>query len=1183
MWKLKTILLMGMCMIMINLVSADTGIQYMENESVYKIYNDVEEVYVDSTTGIQLTNHYLDYWTRNLLCVDYQTNKWNSYCTDGFPWNWETNTDNNTYARLTGTSVVAGETIKISYELNIDENANITMTFNNTGNKDITDSYLNWYVMDIKMWMNETNNFFEFHNLTGLNNFNLSEQVNRSFSNITNNTFYITVYPNDYNEYGVRMIWNDEYDYELILETFPGQTNVPINYKSHTGLIDKGESKSISLLWHDPDYYMYGYSITNSSNNIVEGNRMNLTVNVEAGNKAGDWALYVNVTNSSDFMSIVDGDCSDAGDAWKVTNLIEDGTVCITDDAESVLSEGKMWCGGDVGTVDVKFEVEACSGGAIGTPYIFYNHCVGENGGDLCDGFGDVTGEITWVGLVPSFSNGNINITGNVFEGMSINHSITITEGTIDKYLFSWNSTGSWINTSVTDVDAETVYASNLTIVPSVSGSTVAWKFCANNSVGWGCSGTYNYSVYSYGTLNVNITSPVNYYNFTQNNRFNLNATVECVGGAGAKCGTVNGLARYNLSGATPNTPINTSSGATPFYIVGGGVGGEQSILDINGTSNNGLGNELQSLQSFNNNQGSGDLTNVLALMYSADLGVEEDINVTIRLENVSAIGKPNMSSSAYIGYAVIPSFGDTNVVYRNASFSDVSLVNNTRYVIIFSSPNSDTSAYIFKYNNSDPYKDGNRSASSDSGSTWSVQNDDLAIILNISVGGAENPVDCDSLDFGDDCNVSFLVNATGVIGSSYLVDVLFNSSYGSANIPENNTEDRKVNIVSPYGTLSVNISSPVNNINVTQNNTFQLNATVSCVGVSEQQTCGTVNAYARYNFSGTSPNTNINTTIGAAPLHILGDIKLHFNYSGIEKPSTTHAAYWSDEETPFNTRDDTTNEIETGDYSKISEIPDRIFVGGYNHHAFLRNKFEIGYAVENIKEIKVVGLIKLAAGPAVYGNLSIWNGSSYVMVNGFDSPDGNYHWLNYTINLTSTPVNLLEAIGEDKTLYYALSGELYTDIIYVNYTSINVSVISNPKSVVSLDFGDDWNVSWVVNATGVNMSTYFVDVLFNSSYGSSLIAENNTLDRRVCIGSCEAGEPPAADNCSCPGAGVSKIFNLSLNCNITSSCIMNSIGFKDDGTFNINSTLNVSSFNATDLDSNDIIWINGTGKIYIR
>ena len=83
-----------------------------------------------------------------------------------------------------------------------------------------------------------------------------------------------------------------------------------------------------------------------------------------------------------------------------------------------------------------------------------------------------------------------------------------------------------------------------------------------------------------YGTLEINRTSPTGSQKAVfQNNTFDLNATISCVGEAGAICGTVYAYALYNDSSANPDTHVNTSEGASPFYILSSGGGDMEFVL----------------------------------------------------------------------------------------------------------------------------------------------------------------------------------------------------------------------------------------------------------------------------------------------------------------------------------------------------------------------------------------------------------------------------------------------------------------------------------------------------------------------------------------------------------------------------------------------------------------------------
>jgi len=73
-------------------------------------------------------------------------------------------------------------------------------------------------------------------------------------------------------------------------------------------------------------------------------------------------------------------------------------------------------------------------------------------------------------------------------------------------------------------------------------------------------------------------------------------------------------------------------------------------------------------------------------------------------------------------------------------------------------------------------------------------------------------------------------------------------------------------------GTLNVTLDTPSQPVNVLQNTTFTVNATVECAGTLGTEECGEVNGTVRYNASSTAPDTPISTTDGDTPFHTTGN-----------------------------------------------------------------------------------------------------------------------------------------------------------------------------------------------------------------------------------------------------------------------------------------------------------------------
>ena len=80
-------------------------------------------------------------------------------------------------------------------------------------------------------------------------------------------------------------------------------------------------------------------------------------------------------------------------------------------------------------------------------------------------------------------------------------------------------------------------------------------------------AGSYDYSTYNVtsllGWINATLNTPPDSTVVPKDRNFTINATVFCQDG---KCGSVSGTARYNSTGATPDTAIPVGSG-NPFYV----------------------------------------------------------------------------------------------------------------------------------------------------------------------------------------------------------------------------------------------------------------------------------------------------------------------------------------------------------------------------------------------------------------------------------------------------------------------------------------------------------------------------------------------------------------------------------------------------------------------------------------
>ncbi|KKL46014.1 hypothetical protein LCGC14_2349880, partial [marine sediment metagenome] len=80
------------------------GYEFLNNGTVVHIWNTQDDYFFNKSSGIQFTNHYQDYWSRNIFCIGYYNGgTWNKIkCADELnDFNKNIITDNETYVNAT--------------------------------------------------------------------------------------------------------------------------------------------------------------------------------------------------------------------------------------------------------------------------------------------------------------------------------------------------------------------------------------------------------------------------------------------------------------------------------------------------------------------------------------------------------------------------------------------------------------------------------------------------------------------------------------------------------------------------------------------------------------------------------------------------------------------------------------------------------------------------------------------------------------------------------------------------------------------------------------------------------------------------------------------------------------------------------------------------------------------------
>ena len=608
----------------------------VSNATIIHIWNTEDDYYFNKSSGIQFSNYFNEYWTKNIFCAGYkdQSENWIYDCNDELPFNWNIKTDNLTYVNITGwrDKSIGIKTVRLGlrYHLKInDKNLSVQPSIKNIGSTNITqDLGFAWVTKDIKI----RNDYA--HDIIMINgsSYDLHDNnLNINFTNMEDATYML------YDRGYIRLNWDNNLNYKVEVKN-TSDYNARVTLGINAGPLYVGQTKTTTIFWKDPISYV---SVATGStaaltsgmtwnHDIVCGDDMVLIVGISVDSEptATVSSITYNNTDLSKIASVTSPGTKyeEQVEMWNLSNphcgealpivvgynnptaeesagisavyyhvdYINASSVSTNNSEDSTSSSVSVNTSSVNNWVVNVFALDNDAGSAISVS----GDSVTQRGYSdqdvtvvaLADGY-DNDGSVTigWSGfndewaqigveLIPapeisSFSNPTINDT-LIFTGENINHSITI-YGIPSNYLFSWNASGAncdtWVNSSWISVDGEIITASNVSEIPSAcSDKEIGWMFCGNNSKGQNCSDIQLYNVSSYGWLNVSLTYPSSTLDVSENNTFDINGTISCEGLSQALCGEILAYAQYNYSDINPDTSINITDGADPFYIFGG-------------------------------------------------------------------------------------------------------------------------------------------------------------------------------------------------------------------------------------------------------------------------------------------------------------------------------------------------------------------------------------------------------------------------------------------------------------------------------------------------------------------------------------------------------------------------------------------------------------------------------------
>jgi hypothetical protein len=264
------------------------GYELLDNDKVLHIWNNLDNYYFNTSSGIQLTNHYDEYWSNNVLMLGYYNNdNWNLiYRTDelsGF--NKKIESDNESYVNTTlwkDLNYVGYDfRLAIRYHLGINDNELTVIPYiKNIDNEDIPyDLGFAWEIKDIQIDMTSENDYIEINEISYYLN---EEDLDEIYSNMDVPSFTIKEDKGGDKFESLYLGWDENLNYKVQVKSRDGQYNAPVTLGIKIGPLNAGQEKSTEIYWHDAckaTYYFHSHgtpvSWATNPAYMVDGNTSN--------------------------------------------------------------------------------------------------------------------------------------------------------------------------------------------------------------------------------------------------------------------------------------------------------------------------------------------------------------------------------------------------------------------------------------------------------------------------------------------------------------------------------------------------------------------------------------------------------------------------------------------------------------------------------------------------------------------------------------------------------------------------------------------------------------------------------------------------------------------------------------------------------------------------------------------
>ncbi len=243
------------------------GYMMLDDGKVLRIWNKYDNYYFDTDSGMQITNHYDEYWSQNVLMLGYYNNdEWNLiYRTDelsGF--NKNIDTDGETYVNVTLWKDLSyggyDFRLAIRYYLGVDDNELTVVPYIKNLDTDDIPYVLGfgWEMKDIQIDMTETGDYINVDGTT----YYLNQTLDNTYTDLLETEFYLMENITDTGTKSLYLKWNSSLTYKLQVKSRTGQYNAPVTLFVRIGTLNSGQEKQTKMYWYDADqatYYFDSY------------------------------------------------------------------------------------------------------------------------------------------------------------------------------------------------------------------------------------------------------------------------------------------------------------------------------------------------------------------------------------------------------------------------------------------------------------------------------------------------------------------------------------------------------------------------------------------------------------------------------------------------------------------------------------------------------------------------------------------------------------------------------------------------------------------------------------------------------------------------------------------------------------------------------------------------------------